>query len=74
MNRFVALRRSQLVIAIYAIDRELLARTPNNTLSVKPDSVRDVALRQRRALLLDALQIKDAELLAKFAKAGFSQC
>ena len=62
-NKYLGLRRSQICIALNADERELLR--------VKPGSVKDRALRARRALLFEALQKKDAEIFAKW-EAGYT--
>lgn len=63
MNKYLSLKRSQIVIALYAHERELL--------QIKAGSTRDATLRARRAELLAALQIKDQELIDKWNKSGY---
>lgn len=71
MNKYTTLKRSQIVIAIYEHDRELLATNERGQPRIKAGSARDCTLRGERAKLLDALQIKDRELLDKWDKTGF---
>ena len=71
MKRFDALRRSQIIIRLYAIERELLRANDRGLLHVKPGSSTDRRLRTERSELLEALQKRDAELIAKWNASGY---
>lgn len=58
MRKYDALKRSQIYIRIYELERQLPG--------LKYGSDKDRRLRAERAELLDALQKKDAELIAKW--------
>lgn len=63
MTKFDALKRSQICLRLHLCERELLG--------VKPGSSRDRVLRAERAGLLEALRIKDDELLKRWQDSGF---
>lgn len=71
MNRYLDLKRSQIVIAIYTCDRDLLSTGPSGKSRIKAGSQRHSEIQRRRAELLDALQIKDRELIDRFEKSGY---
>lgn len=66
MNKFLALKRSQICIRLHACERAILTCRHG-------DIVRNRTLRAERADLLAALAQKDDELLEKFKKANYSQ-
>jgi len=63
IRKFDALRRSQIVIRLYAIERQLPG--------LKYGSSKDRQLRDERRELLEALQKKDRELIAKWNASGY---
>ena len=71
MNRYAALRRSQIVVRLLELERELLASDGRGRARVKPGSDRDRKLRGERVALFDALREKDDELCAKW-RAGWT--
>lgn len=63
MKKYDALKRSQIIIRVYAIDCALL--------HAKYGSDKDRKLRADRRELLEALQKKDAELIAKWNASSY---
>lgn len=70
-SRYAALRRSQIVVRLLTLERELLASDGRGRARVKPGSTRDRELRKERSALLDAIREKDDELIAKW-RAGWT--
>jgi hypothetical protein len=71
VSRYAALRRSQLVIRLWTLERELLATDGRGRPRIRFGSKRDTELRKERAALFDALRVKDDEILAKW-RAGWT--
>ena len=69
MNKYRALRRSQLLVRLLGIESELLATNGRGQPRIKWGTPRDRALRTERAQLLDEMRTRDAEILAHWRAA-----
>lgn len=68
MNKYLRLRRSQIQIALLNVENELLATDGRGRCRVRSGSKRDSELRKNRAELLDALRVRDAEIIDQWKR------
>lgn len=69
MNKYLKLRRSQIQIALLNAESQLLATDGRGRVRIKSGSARDRELRKERAELLDALRVRDAEIIDQWKRA-----
>jgi len=63
-NKYLSLRRSQIVVRLLQLENELLARDGRGRVRVRFGSARHTELQRERSALFDALRVRDAEIIA----------